>query len=93
MPSDQNQELNELRQQLRKVDDDLIEIVCRRIEVVRKIGIAKKLTGTPILDSKQEVLNKQKNFDLAAGRVPSDLIDDLTELLAKWSRDIQSVQP
>jgi chorismate mutase len=93
MPSDQNQELNELRQQLRKVDDDLIEIVCRRIEVVRKIGIAKKLTGTPILDSKQEMLNKQKNFDLAAGRVPSDLIDDLTELLAKWSRDIQSVQP
>ncbi len=91
MPSDQNQELNELRQQLRKVDDDLIEIVCRRIDVVRKIGIAKKLTGTPILDSKQEMLNKQKNFDLAAGRVPSDLIDDLTELLAKWSRDIQSV--
>jgi chorismate mutase len=93
MPSDQNKELNELRQQLRKVDDDLIEIVCRRIEVVRKIGIAKKLTGTPILDSKQEMINKQKNFDLAAGRVPSDLIDDLTELLAKWSRDIQSVQP
>ena len=91
MPSDQNQELNELRQQLRKVDDDLIEIVCRRIDVVRKIGIAKKLTGTPILDSKQEMINKQKNFDLAAGRVPSDLIDDLTELLAKWSRDIQSV--
>lgn len=93
MSSDQKKEIERLRQDLRKVDDELFELVCQRVDVIRKIGAVKKALNLPVLDAGQERVNKQRNLEVAAGRVPSELINQMTDLLAEWSRDIQSSQP
>jgi chorismate mutase len=92
MSSNQNKELEELRRALRSVDDELMVLVAKRVEVIRKIGALKRAQNIPILDAKQETFNMQRNVELLANRVPAEFIEELTSLLAKWSRDIQSSQ-
>jgi chorismate mutase len=88
-----NIDIEALRNALREIDDELMNIVCRRVEVVRKIGSMKAVHGLSIQDHQQEALNKTTNRQLVGDRAPSEFIDELTDLLARWSRQIQAKQP
>lgn len=59
-------ELNHLRKEIDEVDDLLIELLKKRIEISKKIGKIKKNNGLEIYDSKREseiILRYTKNED------------------------------
>lgn len=63
-------QLDELRKKIDKLDDNLLKILAKRFEVVKKIGQNKKKFNIPTADKKRfnEVLktriNKGKEMDL-----------------------------
>jgi chorismate mutase len=55
-----NNQLEEYRKEIDKIDEELLQILQKRFTVVKKIGRIKKEKNIPPLDEKrwQEVLNK-----------------------------------
>jgi chorismate mutase/prephenate dehydrogenase len=82
--------LTPLRDNLRGVDDEIVRLVIRRMEIVREIGALKQKHGIEINDPAREASNLERNRKLCADKIPASFIDELSEILAKWSRWIQS---
>ena len=61
-------ELESLRNEIDRVDADLADLFCRRMEIVKKIARCKKEAGLPLFDKARE----DEIFALHAGK-----IDDL----------------
>ena len=47
-------ELQEIRDEIRQIDEEMAELFCRRMEAVRKVAAYKNRRGLPILDPEQE---------------------------------------
>jgi len=47
-------ELQEIRDEIRQIDEEMAELFCRRMEAVRKVAAYKNRRGLPILDQEQE---------------------------------------
>ena len=47
-------ELQEIREEIRQIDEEMAELFCRRMEAVRKVAAYKNRRGLPILDQEQE---------------------------------------
>ncbi len=58
----QTEDLTELRLQIDKLDSELLELMSKRMEVSRKIGLYKKANGMPILQANRydEILEKRE---------------------------------
>lgn len=82
-------DLDVLREQVRKVDDQLIQLLLERVGLVKEIGRIKKLKSLPIFDPNREDFNNERNRELARGKIPESMIDEFTEYLANWAREIQ----
>jgi chorismate mutase len=90
MPKDKsNKRLETLREELRGIDDEIIRLVVKRMDIARDIGARKRATGAAILDAEREAFNRKHSKDIAAGALSGTMVDELTDLLAKWARDIQ----
>lgn len=92
MAPDHNNKLQILRDELREIDDQLMRLISQRVTVIKKIGAIKLMHGLPIYDASRELENKERNRELTSDVAPAAFVDDLSDLLAKWSRHIQSVQ-
>ena len=44
-----------------------------------------------ILDLRREAFNKQRSRDVAGEDLPGVMVDELTDLLANWAREIQKM--
>jgi len=89
--SENKNELEILRDKLRDIDDEIFALLFQRMGIVREIGLIKNQLGLPIFDPKREALNIQRNRELADGQLPEAMIDDVTNILAKWAREIQKM--
>ena len=85
-------DLKALRSKLRQIDDQIMDGVVARFDIAREIGQNKIVSGAAIYDADQEESNRQHNMKRAKNRIPSELIIELTDLLAKWSRYVQEQQ-
>ena len=47
-------ELQEIRDEIRQIDEEMAELFCRRMEAVRKVAAYKNRRGLPVLDREQE---------------------------------------
>jgi monofunctional chorismate mutase len=47
-------ELQEIRDEIRQIDEEMAELFCRRMDAVRKVAAYKNRRGLPILDQEQE---------------------------------------
>lgn len=83
--------LSDLRIRIDEIDQRLIELLSQRKKVVENIGVLKKETNIPVLDTKrwQEVLT-QRIVEGNKKGVPSDLIRDLWERIHRWSIEIET---
>ena len=91
MPREQSKKrLETLRDELRGVDDDIVRLVVKRMEIVRDIGSVKRAAGVAVFDAEREAFNRKHGKEVAGGALPSAFVDELTDLLAKWARDIQA---
>ncbi|WP_281951364.1 prephenate dehydratase [Nitrosophilus kaiyonis] len=54
--------LNELRKKIDSIDDEILELLNKRMEIVKKVGELKNKTGAPIYrpEREQEILNRLK---------------------------------
>lgn len=87
---DGSPDIQALRQSLRNIDDEVMAQILKRVEVVRAIGRIKQQLGIEIMDSKREKFNQKRNREISQGKIPEGFVDELSELLAKWSRIIQA---
>jgi len=46
--------LRDLREEIERIDSQLLDLVVRRITVARRIGAAKRSAGLPLLDPQRE---------------------------------------
>ena len=91
MPKDQSKKrLETLREEIRGIDDEIIRLVVKRMDIAQGIGAAKRAAGVAILDAEREAFNHRHSKEIAAGALPGVLVDELTDLLAKWARDAQA---
>jgi chorismate mutase len=85
-----NDKLEYWRKQIDKLDDDLLDILAKRLDIVREIGKAKRAQGIRLLDEKRwhEVLeSKLSKAELL--NLPKDLIETLYEHIHKHSLEIE----
>jgi chorismate mutase len=84
-------DLESLRHEVREIDDELVGLLVKRVEVAKKIGQIKKRNSLPIFDPQREAFNNDRNRELARGSLPEPMIDELTDFLANWAREIQKM--
>lgn len=85
---DYNSKLAACREEINRIDDELVELVIKRMETAGKIGEIKKEAGLPVLNVKREEQVKERLLT----KVPENLresISSLYDTLFKISRDYQ----
>ncbi len=83
--------LEDWRKQIDKLDDELLDILAKRLDIVREIGKAKKARGIKLLDEKRwnEVL--QSKFAKAHSlNLSKRFIQKLYDLIHKYSLELES---
>ena len=86
-----NKTLKQLRTDIDQIDEELISLFAKRIDVVKKIGEVKKAMGKEIVDHErwQEVLEKiQKKAEKL--KINSLFITKLYELIHHHSQEIEN---
>ena len=82
-------DLQDYRRELDTLDDGLLELFCRRMEIAAKIGAYKKEKGLPVLDASRE---REKLLDIAK-KSPEGMEDytvSLFSLIMELSRSCQN---
>lgn len=81
-----NEELNALRDQIDEVDQQLVTLLARRLELVAGVGEVKSRHGLPIYapDREAAMLAKRRAEATAKG-VPADLIEDVLRRVMRES--------
>ena len=82
-------ELRDYRKELDTLDDGLLELFCRRMEIAAQIGAYKKEHGLPVLDASRE---REKLLDIAK-KSPEGMDDytvSLFSLIMELSRSCQN---
>lgn len=84
-------DIQELREQIDKIDDQLVTLFVRRMEVAAKIADYKKAHALPILDPARE---QEKLQDVAekAGNEMADYTRQLYTVLFELSRSYQAAR-
>ncbi len=86
-PNPEEMELDELREEIREIDRDIVELIARRTYVADSIAQVKELEGLPTTDSKQEerVMDRAgenaEHFD-----VDSNLVKAIFRLLIELNK-------
>ena len=86
--------LSELRAAIEVVDAQLIDLVARRMRLVREVGQVKRATGQPVTDPAREAAVVARASALArdAG-LPEDEVRALYWRVMAMARRVQSVAP
>ena len=79
-------DLDHLRKTLRKIDEDLFNLLIQRTAVVQKIGRYKRLNGLPVLDEAKEQENLLANRAFVKDRLPAAFVDATSAFWAHWAR-------
>ena len=75
-------DLNELRLEIDRIDDEIIRLFCARMEVAAKIGEYKKANGLPVFVPERE---QEKLSDV----VEVDSLEELAEIDAYYKKFIR----
>lgn len=83
--------LESLRAEISEIDDQIFELVAKRIELAKRIGAEKKSLNLPIVAENVATVvltrNREKCNQLG---LEQQLADDLTKLLIDYSVKVQS---
>lgn len=88
-------DLNELRAEIDKIDNDILELFSKRMEVVKKVGEYKIEHNLPILNSKREneVLEKCSKLLMDDIRVyGEEFMNDLMAISRKYQKQLFDIE-
>lgn len=86
-------EINKLRGEIDKIDQELLDLIVRRIELVRAIGAVKKNEGIEVIDEEREkeIFNRLTTLAGEKGIDP-DIVKKIWNVLIKISYEIEGVR-
>lgn len=84
--------LEELRQKINQIDDELIKLLEKRMELVSKVAVYKLKTGKAVLDSKREETILNKVAETVESPVYKDAVVNTFTDVMKHSRAFQERQ-
>ena len=82
--------INTLRNEIKKIDDNLVQLIANRIDIVRVIGKLKILHDLPIKNEYVEQANLKRLTNLAGKKnISGDLINSVYLLLKSYAIKVQ----
>ena len=82
------EKLQEYRDEIEKIDEELAKLICKRMDVSLKIGQLKKDNNLSIYDPKREEFLKEKNLSMVEEKYRKGYGEILNAIL-KVSKDLQ----
>lgn len=80
--------LDNLRKEINIIDDEMVKLFCKRLEISKRVGAVKKAGGTQVLDSDRENnIIKRLTENKSAGI--SGYIKELYNTIFTISRNLQ----
>ncbi len=89
---DRQSKLQTLRKQIDEQDQQLFELLARRMSLVREVGLVKREAGIPIADPVREARVRERLKTLTSGVLAPWHVEELSRLIMRISRDVQSDQ-
>ncbi|MEM0341113.1 MAG: chorismate mutase [Acidilobaceae archaeon] len=84
------EELEDFRAEIDKIDEEIIMLIKKRLEVARRIALAKKKLGLDVTDPERERAVLASWTERARREsVPEDLAKNIAEFLIKYSKFVQ----
>lgn len=80
--------LEQYREEIEKIDEQLFNLLAKRMNVSMRIGEYKKENNLPIFDAKREEELKEKNLLLVEEKY-RHACNEVFELILKLSKDFQ----
>ena len=81
--------LEEIRREINQIDNELIKLLEKRMELVSKVAVYKLKTGKAVLDSKREETILDKVAETVESQVYKDVIVNTFTDMMKHSRAFQ----
>lgn len=89
---DSTSKISSLRKSINDIDDNILDLINRRLLLAKEIGQIKKLNNEPILDSARETTIIKRLLSLNKGHLSNNALHHIfTEIIAA-SREIQKPQ-
>jgi chorismate mutase len=85
-----HEHLDALRIKLRKLDEQMLDLLADRTNLICEIAHIKTDLNLPVFDKAREQQNLEHNLKYSNKRVDKIIVVELTGLLAKWSKSIQT---
>ena len=82
-------DLNKIRQEIDKIDSQIVQLLEERMHLVEDVVTYKKATGKPILDTKREELIFEKVRSRISNKKYEETIVETFSDILKRSRDYQ----
>ena len=84
------EEVEKLRKEIDEVDEEIVQLIHRRLEIAKKIGLAKRKIGAPIRDLAREIEVEDRWIKLSREKnIPEDLAREVARLLIRYSLAVQ----
>lgn len=82
--------LDELREEIKKTDLDILELMRKRLDLAKAVGLYKMENGLEVVDPSVEetVVKRYRAFAVANG-MNADSAEDICRILIKESVDLQ----
>lgn len=82
--------IEEARKEIDKIDDDMIELLAKRKDLIKKIALIKKGLNKSVIDEEreQEIMERLKKISKEKG-LDENFISSIYEIIVKNSRDEQ----
>ena len=82
--------LENLRKEIDKIDSEIIQLLAKRFEIVKQIGVFKKENKLDVIDNRrfQKVLEKVANIAEKQG-ISKDFINDIYNIIHEYSCELE----
>ena len=82
-------ELQNLREQINNIDDQLIPLFVERMRIAAAIGEYKKANGLPVYDKAREDALLKNLAEINSGPLPQSALSGIYAVLLEASRNLQ----
>ena len=82
------EKLQEYRDEIEKIDEELAKLICKRMDVSLKIGQLKKDNNLSIYDPKREEALREKNLSKIEEKYKKGY-NEILNVILKVSKDLQ----
>ena len=82
--------LENLRKEIDKIDSEIIQLLAKRFEIVKQIGVFKKENKLDVIDNRrfQKVLEKVANIAEKQG-ISRDFTNDIYKIIHEYSCELE----